>query len=163
MVLEEEVKKEDWANNDIREVYDRILIYLNPRAEINGLDIAKGCWGGYPQPSSDLHREWNKKRFTSEVIRDVAFNQFSRYVFYDLMRSSSVKTGFDILPLLKKQIGEYANDKMKKISGVLKEMESVGAKVCLPEGVTSYNWFCGLSEVAEKISRHWGTPLEAVE
>jgi len=79
------------------------------------------------------------------------------------MIGSSIKTGFDILPLLKRQIGESANDKMKKISSVLKEMESVGAKVCLPEGVTSYNWFCGLSEVAERVCLHWGTPLEAVE
>jgi len=54
-VLEEEVKRVE-DGNDVRGVYDRVLIYLNPRAEI-GLDIAKDCWRGYPQPSSDLHRE----------------------------------------------------------------------------------------------------------
>lgn len=159
-VLEEEVKR-GGNENDVRGVYDRVVNFLEQR-RICGYDLALGR-DGHPFSSGN----WNNRyRFTPEIIRDVAFNQFSRYVSYNLMRGLTAKTGyegFDILSLLKKQIAEYANDNMHKILSVTKEIETVGAIVYLPESVTLHNWYSALDMVAKKVSYHWGTPLEAVE
>jgi hypothetical protein len=158
-VLKKEVKKDE-RGNDVRGVYERIVNFLAICAnQGEDIAIARGYSGRIPCYNGEDIRERNRSRFTPEVVEEVALNQFSRYSVYEL----GAITCPDIFPLLKRQIGEYA-EKMSLELSVKKAKEFGGwnhAFLSYQEGLGC--WYSALDKVAEKVSYHWGTPLESVE
>ncbi|OGI12469.1 hypothetical protein A3K64_03505 [Candidatus Micrarchaeota archaeon RBG_16_36_9] len=134
--LESEIKKDE-TGSDVRGVYDRLVDILLLRVSMDGLDIARGdCYGGLGGVPRNVKECYdNQKRFSQEVVRDVALNKFARYIFYHLKKETNGPCNtFHVL--LKKEIEKEAH--------------------------YNHNWFKGLGKVAKEASYHWGTNLEAV-
>jgi hypothetical protein len=147
-VLENEVKR-GGNENDVKGIYDRVLEFLTGRAN-GGEDIAVARGYTGRSPCNLIDREENRKRFHFEVVRGVLFNEFSRYLLYELhlgdlmtadklaRKVSNVETCMDVeervLSTLKEKIKGYAYGK---------------------------DWYFALNKVAKEVTYHWGTRLEA--
>ena len=129
--------------NHIKGVYGRVVSRLEYDAR-NGEDIAvaEGYSERYPDSCSFM-REFNRRKFTPDMIKEVALNEFTRYIFYELKGGFPLK----LTEILRKEVSNRA----RQIS--MKEDKKT-ADAC---------WYSALDEIAERVCLHWGTPLEAIE
>lgn len=154
-ILEEEVRR-GGGENDAKGVYDRIISRLVTDASLGeDIAIARGYEGRVPpydKPSLVYH---NKQRFTAlKVIEEIALNEFARYVFYEAL-NGFMKSYHDLTRrVCPEQEGDLDISKENNLL-FLKEQLRVFAR--------DKGWYSALDKVAERVSHHWGTPLEAVE